>query len=305
MEGTKKKYSFKKAWNKKWKYVLFMLPNLFLLALLKIYPNIKVFPMSLYEWSPISSRQTYVGFRNFQMLFQITREETLRMIGNTLIYVIALFVIQTVLALSLSLALQKNTGRNKFFRTYFFLPMVFSTSMVTLTWQFMYDPNLGIINNILGALGVEGFPGTYFFKGSVISMVLVVIVHVWAKLGYPLSYFMSGLNTISADLGEAAVVDGANSWQIFYKITLPLLLPTISRVTMLTLTTGVLTADFVVMMGIGSQRETLASYVYNLTLKGTDYGLVSALGVVLFFILMLLTFIQFVAVNKIEKSIYG
>lgn len=261
--------------------------------------------MSLYEWSPISTQETFVGLRNFKMLFVISREETLRMLGNTLIYVLALFVIQTLLALSLSLALQKNTRRNKFFRTYFFLPMVFSTSMVTLTWQFMYDPNLGIINNILGQLGVKGFPGTYFFRGSIISVVLIVIVHVWAKIGYPISYFMSGLNTISADLGEAAIVDGATNWQIFYKITLPLLLPTISRVTMLTLTTGILTADFVVMMGVGSKTETLASYVYKLTLNGTDYGLVSALGVVLFFILMILTFIQFVGVNKIEKSIYG
>lgn len=297
----------KKEFNKKWKYVLVMLPTLFLFTLFKIYPNFTVFPLSLYDWSPIKTSKEYVGLRNFRMLFLINQDQTMKLITNTVTYVLALFLIQTVLSLILAIALQKNTKTNTFFRAYFFLPKVFSAAMVGLTWEFMYDPNLGIINGILGALGVEGYPGKYFFSGNTISVILIVIVHIWANIGYPIMYIISGISTIPEDLYEAAMIDGANDWRQFLHITLPLLIPTLSRISLLTLTTGVLAADYIVMLGGASngRAATLSSYVFEQTRIGTDYGTVSALSVLLFFILAILSIIQYVGMRKIEKNILG
>lgn len=303
MIKTEKKQVMKKAFRTKWKYVLAMVPSLILFTLISIYPNISVFPLSMYDWSPIRSSKVFVGLQNFKMLFLVNKENTLELIGNTVLYVLGLFVIQTVLSLVLALALQKNTKRNKFFRAYFFLPMVFSTAMIGLTWQFMYDPNLGIINNILGSLGVEGFPGKYFFGDNFSAIILIVVVHIWANLGYPITIILSGLNTISSDLNEAAMVDGANGWQRFSKITFPLLVPTLTRLSLLTFTTGALTADYIVM--VGGHSDTLSSYIYEQTRQSTAYGMVSALGVLLFFILAIASLIQFLGMRKVEKTIFG
>ncbi|MBQ8803082.1 MAG: sugar ABC transporter permease [Tyzzerella sp.] len=298
----------RKKYNKKWKYILVTLPILFFYVLFSIYPNLKVFPMSFYDWSPISSIKTFVGWENYNLLFNIKRDLTVERLGNTLMYVAGLFVIQTILALVLALVLQKNTRKNTFFRAYFFLPMVFSTTMVSMIWAYMYDPNLGIINTILGVFGVEGYPGTDFFAQNAQAILCIVFVHIWANIGYPLTILVSGLNTISGDLGEAAKIDGANNWQTFKSITFPLLLPTLFRLSLLTVTTGTLASDYVVMIGTRTGSvpyETLASWMYKSTAYSTNYGMTSALGVIMFIILSIASLVQFVAIQKIENKILG
>ena len=306
MKKGRKKQFLKKI-RTKWKYIIAIVPSLFLFTLFNVYPNLSVFPLSLYDWSPIRSSKEFVGLRNFKMSFVINQDRTMKLITNTITYVLALFIIQTVFSLILALALQKNTRKNIFFRTYFFLPKVFSAAMVGLTWQFMYDPNLGIINNILGMLGVDGYPGKYLFQGSFISVMLVVIVHIWANIGYPIMYIMSGISTIPGELHEAAMLDGANGWDRFLHITFPLLIPTLSRLSLLTLTTGVLAADYTVLLGgaANGQAVTLSSYIYEQTRTGMEYGIVSALSVLLFFILGILSIIQFTGMRKVEKSVLG
>lgn len=292
----------KRDYRRKWKFVLLVLPSLFLYLLFAIYPNISVFPYSLYKWNPISNAKTFVGLHNYIMMFTVNIEDTIEKAINTLVYVGGLFVIQTVFALILAVTLQKNTRKNKFFRAYFFLPMVFSSTMISMTWNFMYDPNLGIINNILGALGVEGYPGVNFMNVGWKAVLLIVLVHIWANLGYPLTILTSGLNTISADLSEAAAIDGANGWQQFTKITLPLLLPTLFRLTLMTISTGTMATDYIYMMGT-KDSQTWASAMYNGTRTGTDYGPVAAQGVIMFFVLATASVVQFIAMRKVEDKI--
>lgn len=298
----------RKKYHKKWKYVLVMLPILFFYVLFSIYPNIQILPMSLYEWSPIRTSKEFVGLHNFEILFTVQGEDTISRIGNALLYILGLFAIQTVLSLILAVVLQKNGRKNNFFRAYFFLPMVFSTTMVSMTWAYMFDPNLGVINTVLGTFGVEGYPGTNLFAENGEAILLIVLVHIWANIGYPMTILISGLNTISGDLNEAAMIDGANNWQTFTKITFPLLLPTLLRLSLLTITTGAMASDFIVMLGSRNTMvpyDTMASWMYKQTLLTTDYGLVSAAGVVMFVFLALASLIQFVAMQKVENKVLG
>ncbi len=297
----------KKQYRKKWKYVLVLLPILFWFVYLRIYPNLQVFPLSLYDWSPLKTSKEYVGFENFYILFTVKKAEFMPRVMNTILYVVFLLVIQTALGLILTLSLRKNTRRNSFFRAYFFLPMVFSSTMVSLTWSFMYDPNLGVLNTILGKLGVEGYPGHNFLLNSTTAILCVVLVHIWANIGYPMMMLLSGLTSISDDVLEAAKIDGANKWQTFWSIEFPMLLPTLLRMMLLTITTGSMSVDYIYMIGgtFGTTFDTWSSWMYRQTLGGTSYGMVSAAGVVLFFILATVSVIQYVAMNKVEKKMFG
>lgn len=176
--------------------------------------------------------------------------------------------------------------------------------MISMTWNFMFDPNLGIINSVLGRIGVEGYPGVNFMNVGWKAVILIVLVHIWANLGYPLTILTSGLNTISDDLSEAASIDGANGWQQFTKITLPLLLPTVFRLTLMTISTGTMATDYIYMMGT-RDSQTWASAMYNATRSSMDYGPVTAQGVIMFIILASVSVVQFIAMRKVEDKILG
>lgn len=304
MKNNAKIKAMKRAYRTKWKYVLCVIPSIFLIYMWGAYPNIAVFPLSLYKWSPISDTKTWVGLHNYIMMLDINLEDTIQRAQNTLIYIAGLFFIQNTLALILSLALQKDTRKNRFFRAFFFMPMIFSSTMVCMTWNYMYDPNLGVINNILGALGITNFPGTNLMSERWVAIILIVVVHIWANIGYTLTILTSGLNTISEDVGEAAIVDGANSWQSFVHITFPLLLPTLLRNTLLTISTGAMTTEYIYMMGT-RETTTWSSAMYTSARVGTEYGGVSASGVLLFFILATVSIAQFIGMKKVEDKVLG
>ncbi|MBO5071268.1 MAG: sugar ABC transporter permease [Roseburia sp.] len=298
----------KLKYKRKYKYVVWILPSLFGLLLLSVYPRLQIFPMSLYKWSPVSSIKEYKGLHYYKMMFQYNIDNTLLYAKNTIMYIFFLFAIQTVLSFLLALALQKNTKHNRIFRAFFFLPMVFSSTMISLTWAYMYDPNLGIINALLGKLSVDGFPGFSFFQKNWMAVLCIVIVHIWANIGYPITILTSGLNTISEEVMEASRIDGANAWQSFWKITFPLMLPTALRLSLLTVSTGAMASDYIVMIGSRSMEkdyDTWAAVLYKGVLNSTDYGSLCAKCVVMFFVLAVFSLIQYLALRKVENAVLG
>lgn len=307
MQKTNYLSKMRRQYHKKWKYVLVTLPILFWYLLLRVYPNIQVIPLSFFEWGPIKSQKTFVGLFNYKILFDIKWAEMLPKIGNTILYIVFLLVLQTVLSLALTMALRKNSKLNKFFRTYFFIPMMFSSTVTALTWTFMLDPNLGVINNVLGLLGVEGFPGKILTENPTVAIFIIVFIHIWANMGYPMMQLLGGLSGISTELTEAAVVDGANKWQAFMRIEFPLLLPTLMRMMLLTITTGAMTTDIIYLVGgtYGTKFDTWASWMYRGTLSSSDYGPVSAAATCLFVFLAIATAIQYAAMSKVEKNLFG
>lgn len=297
----------RRQYHRKWKFVLVVLPILFWYLYLRVYPNIETLPLSFYEWGPLKREKTFVGLFNYEMLFKVKWDEMLPKMGNTVLYVLFLLVVQTVLVLILTMALRKNTKINKFFRTYFFIPMMFSSTMTALTWTFMLDPNLGVINNALGMLGVEGYPGKVLTANPTVAIFIIVFIHIWSNLGYGMMQILGGLSGISTELTEAATVDGANKWQVFMKIELPLLLPTILRMMLLTITTGAMATDLIYLVGgtYGTKFDTWASWMYRGTLSGSNYGTVSAAASCLFVFLAVATIIQYAVMAKVEKKLFG
>ena len=290
------------------RYLFYAMPILIFWFVMTIYPNLKIMPLSFFEWSPLNDHKEFVGLYNFKVLFTYQWKTTKKYIFNTLLYVFYLFGVQTVLALALALSLKKNRLSDRFFRALFFLPMVLSTTMVSLTWSYMYDPNLGIINNALGALKVNGFPGHNFFKPDAMALLAIVLVHIWANIGYPITILTSGLQSIPKELYDAATIDGAKRMQIFRKITFPLLLPTLLRNTLLTITTGSMAIDYILMMGsrmVPMSYDTWSVNIYKSITMDTTYGMVSARSTVLFLLLLAVCLVQYLVTKRVEDRMYN
>ncbi len=307
MNSQNKMTKWKRQYRKKWKHVLYIIPILIIWFIFAIYPRIEVFPMSLYEWNPVTNRKIYKGFYYFKLMFTRNLKYTMRDIKNTCYYVAFLLVIQSVLAMILTLALRRDTKVNRFFRAFFFMPMVFSSAMVALTWSYMYDPNLGVINNIL-AMFSDKFPGFSFFDKDWMAILVVVIVHIWANIGYTIMILNSGLTTISDELAEAAKVDGATTWQSFWKIEFPLMLPTFLRMILMTISTGAMACEYQYLLGNKADvmtYDTLGTQLYKSLSSATNYGPVCAVSVCVFFILGGITLFQYIVMNKVENRILG
>lgn len=303
-----RKAKIKKKYNMVWKHVVWLIPFYAVWFVLSVYPQLEVFPMSLYEWNPVTNVKEFVGLHYYEMMFGLRLGDTLRNAWNTVLYVLYLLVIQSVLAMILTVALRKNTRHNRFFRAFFFMPMVFSGSMVCLTWSYMYDANLGVINNIMAMFDPEKYPGVSFFSVNAIAVLCAVIVHIWHNMGHPITILTSGFNTVEEDLAEAARVDGATKWQSFWKIEIPLMLPTIMRMVLLTILTGAMASSYQVLLGnmsVVADYDTFGSLLYKSILSATDYGPVCALSVCMFFVVGGITLIQFVSLRKIEDAILG
>lgn len=304
-----KKAKWKKQYNTVWKHVLWLLPFYIVWFILSVYPQLQVFPMAFFKWNPITNVKEYVGWHYFDIMFNLRLEDTMRNTWNTVLYVIYLLVIQSVLAMILTVALRKNTRHNRLMRAFFFMPMVFSGSMVCLTWTFMYDPNLGVLNNIMALFDPTNYPGFSFFGTNAIAVLCAVIVHIWHNMGHPITILTSGFNTVEADLAEAARVDGATKWQSFWRIEIPLMLPTIMRMILLTILTGAMASSYQVLLGNMSEvadYDTIGSLLYKSILNNpTDYGPICALSVCMFFVVGALTLLQFVSLRKIEDKILG
>ena len=308
MTNEDKKAKRRKKFRTVWKHVLWLIPLYVIWFILAVYPQLEVFPMSLYKWNPVTDMKEYVGLYYYEIMFDLRWSDTLRGIINTVLYVVFLMGIQTSLAMILSVSLRKNTRHNKLFRAFFFLPMVFSGSMVCLTWAYMYDPNLGVINNIMALFQPDKYPGISFFGTNGMAILCAVVVHIWQNMGYPITQLTSGMNTIADDLEEAARVDGATKWQSFWRIEIPLLLPTIMRMILLTILTGTIANAYQVLLGnrsVVADYDTFGAQLYKGMFTALDYGPLCALSVCLFFVLGGVTLIQFVSLRKIEDRILG
>ncbi len=285
------------------KYILVIIPSLVAWFTFSVYPNLEVFVLGFYKWNGISKVKEFVGWENFGYL--INDLDFSQGVMNSIFYILFLFLFQTVLSLLLAVILKNNTTHNKFFKTFFFLPLVFSSVMVGLTWGYMYDPNLGIINTIMTNLGFKSFEGFDWLFEPTRGVLCVVLVHIWANIGYPLTIITAGLNSISDTLYEAAHVEGASRTRAFMSITIPLLMPTLLRISMLTLSTGALAFDYVFLLGSTMQAspfDTISVRIYK-SLSGDNLGMPAAMGSFLGVVLMMIFVLQFVITKKVEDSV--
>jgi multiple sugar transport system permease protein len=235
---------------------------------------------------------TFAGLDNFR---QLLRDETFRIaLVNTFYYVIG--TVPPTMAASLALALllnQRLRGRN-FFRTTFFFPYVASLVAVAVVWNMLFHPAMGPVNQFLVSLGVENPPR---WSASVDwAMPTVIMASIWRGMGYYMVIYLAALQGIPSYLYEAAEIDGASAWQRFRYVTLPMLTPATFFVSMMLTIACFKIFDLIMVMtrgGPGRATNVLVIHTYNTAFREFRFGYSSAIALVLFLIVLIITIVQF------------
>ncbi len=261
-------------------HILFPIPSLLITCLLIIFPLIFTIYSSLHIWD--SRMQTsYVGLLNFERL--ITEGEIIYPILLTLYFIGLGLFCQMSLGLGLALLLNRDFRGANFIRTTFLLPMISTPIVISLIWMIMFNPSIGVLNYLLGLIGI---PPCLWVASVNLVIPSLVLVDTWQWTPFVSLILLAGLRSLPVEPFESAIVDGANGWQILWRITLPLLRPIIfSALIFRTIdiikvfeTIFVITAG-----GPGNASTTLAIYAFKRAFKYFDLGYGSA--TILFFLI--------------------
>ena len=270
---------------------LFILPYFIAMLTFQVYPIIYTFILSLQK--PINLiKSEFVGFDNYSRVF--TNELFYQSIGNTFYIWMLNYIPQIVFALLLGVILtNKNVKGRETLRTIYFLPNLVTASSIGVLFAVLLDWRFGTLNFGLMKLGIISEPINYLSKGWVVQGA-VSFIQWWQWFGYTMIIMMAGLNAISSDLYEAAHIDGASRTQAFFKITLPLLKPTLLYVMVTSLIGGLQIFDIpkVLTNGRGAPDNsilTMVLYLYNQAFKNFNLGYAAALAYALFIIILILS----------------
>lgn len=275
--------------------VLFLLPNLLGFLIFILYPVFRAFAISLTNWDGFSTRD-FIGIKNYTNLF--LDESFLISLKNTMWYTVITVPFSVIFGILMALLMNVRLPGIKIFRTIYFLPQVTSMIAIGLVWS-MVLANYGPVNQILMALGVANPPK--WISSSTWALISVEIVTIWRSMGYNAIILLAGLQGISTELYEAAKLDGANSVQSFWYLTLPMISPTIFFCLVTQMISSFKVFDVIMAMtqgGPGRSTNVLAYYIYNRSFVDYRFGYASAAAFVLFFIILIMTAVQFVGQKK-------
>ena len=267
----------------------FLLPSAVPLTLFVLAPMVSAAWVSLTEWNLISP-QTFVGFDNYVKLF--TDPATADVFLHTVYYIVGYLPLVYVGGLALALALNTALKGRSLLRGIYFLPVITSWIVVALVWRWLLNPSNGIVNTVLGFLGIDG-PG--WWTDPTWAMPSIIIASAWKDLGFVMVILLAGLQAISPDLYDAAKVDGAGRWRRLVSITLPLLSPSTFFVVVISLINGFQVFDQVYAMtggGPNGASEVVVLRIYDLTFRYGAAGEASALSWMLFAVVLAVTLIQ-------------
>lgn len=269
----------------------FILPNFIGFALFTLIPVIFAFILSFLNWDGANDI-TWAGLNNFKRLFT---DSTFKIaLWNTVYYSILTVPLTLVSALGIAVLLNKKIAGRNIFRTIFFFPYVASLVAVAVVWNMIFNPSMGVVNEFLRSLGMATPPG--WTSSTTWAMPVIIFVSIWKNMGYYMVIYLAALQAIPKDLYEAASIDGATPWQQFKNITVPMLTPTTFFVSIMLTISCFKVFDLVYMMtagGPGRSTTVLVSHIYNTAFKEFSYGYSSALSMVLFAIVLVITIVQF------------
>ncbi|KUO76440.1 MAG: sugar ABC transporter permease [Clostridia bacterium BRH_c25] len=271
--------------------LLFLMPHFIGFFVFVILSIAATFVISFYDWNMINPAK-FVGADNYVKLF--TNDSIAVKTGiNTLVYTFFTVIFIVAFSLLAALGLSKDIKGTVFFRTVYFLPAVASLVAVSLVWLFIYNTDHGLLNHVLRFIGIVHPPA--WLSSSKWSLSAVIIMSVWGQIGFFMIIFIAGLKNIPRELYEAARIDGANSWQSFWRITLPLLSPTTFFVVIMCIINSfqVFEQAFIMTQGGPNFSTTTAVlYIYNTGFKFHKMGYASSIGWVLFLCIFVVTLIQ-------------
>lgn len=249
---------------------LMLLPGLIFLVVFALYPIGWILKNMFYHYTSFGDYQ-FNGLANFGKLFK--DEMFFNALKNTVIYAAGKLVLTIPLSFLLAFILNTRLKGKIVFRTIFFMPTIISVSVMSMVFYLIFNPYNGTVNQLLMSLGVISKPINWF--GSKCSMLTVLLVAVWGAVGNYMIYFLSGLQTIPADIYESAEIDGATGWKKLRHITIPMMAPISQMVIMLALTQAFKDYENIMVLTSGgpdNKTEVLYLYIYRLMFPMGDAG---------------------------------
>jgi len=288
------------------------IPTLLYIGGLSLFPLVWALVLMFFDYSPqrvggpflgLGGNNPFVGLNHFrEMLVGTSMEAQLFRVSlkNTLIFAFAVLPLNLAITLPLAALIESVHDQIKaLFRAIYFLPVVTSSVGVALMWGYLYHPQQGLLNAIIRGLG--GTPVAWLsdpratFLGVSVAMWAVIAAYLWQDYGYNLVIFIAALQGIPKEFKEAAMIDGANAWQVFTRVTIPLLRPTLLFVCVMTMLSSFSVFDIIQVMTNGApnhQTRVLVLDIYENAFRYQNMGWAAATSLVLVMVVMAVTLIQ-------------
>jgi len=274
---------------------LFIVPAVAIFTIFYIFPFIDIFNLSLHEWNGISLTRKFVGLQNFKELFQ--DEVWWKSFGNACYITLIALTFQNALAFALALACDREIRMKQFYRIVFFLPPVLSEVVVGLIWRWILNPGMqngeyyGLLNYVLHHLGLDQLINNWLSDPKT-ALTCIAVVHSWKGFGWGFIMLLAGLQTIDRQLYEAAKVDGANSWNTFRHVTVPMMIPVILVVVILTVLGSMQVFVLIISMvgqGLVDYTEVPVTRILAAMMGTNRFGYACAMGVNFGLVLILIS----------------
>ncbi|KIL40431.1 ABC transporter permease [Gordoniibacillus kamchatkensis] len=280
------------------KYI-FILPSVLFVAVMIVFPIGYTAYISLFEWSMSSTQAPkWVSFGNYAKLLQDARFWSA--LGRTFYFTLISIIVELMLGVIIAVLFNRKLKGINLFKTLFLLPMVATPVSIGLVWLLIFEPTIGVANRFIGMFGLK--PQMWIASPSQVIPSLA-LVDIWEWTPMITLIALAGLTSIPQDNYEAAQIDGASSWQMFWKITLPLLLPTVFSAALLRIIDAVKTYDIIYAMtqgGPGYASETLNILGFSLGFQYFQLGYASSLLMLFFFLVLGISSLIIILRKRIE-----
>ncbi len=285
----------------RWLAVGFISPALLLLLGMSIFPLLWALYLSFTDYSATRDVPAdFIGFRNYTEI--LTSPEVAQRALTTLIYVVAAVGLQTVLGFAIAYLISRRTRGRGLLTTLFLIPMMLSPVVVGLFWRFMLDAQFGVVNSMLGSLGLGQVE---WLTRRNTAMLSLIVVDTWQWTPFIMLIALAGLTAVPKYLYEAAAIDRASEWFRFRNITLPLVWPLLLIAVMFRAIEAFRLFDLVYILtngGPGVSTETLSFHVYKVAFLGFNTGLASAYGILMVVVVILLAQLYLRYLNKLKEG---
>ncbi len=281
--------------------VAFISPAMLLLLAMSVFPLLWALFLSFTDYSATGSAPAeFVGFANYVDV--LTSPEVRQRALTTLVYVVCAVTLQTVLGFGIAYLISRRTRGRGLLTTLFLVPMMLSPVVVGLFWRFMLDAQFGVVNSMLGSLGIE--PVEWLTRRQT-AMLSLVVVDTWQWTPFIMLIALAGLTAVPRYLYEAASIDRASEWFRFRNITLPLVWPLLLIAVMFRAIEAFRMFDLVYILtngGPGVSTETLSFHVYKVAFLGFNTGTASAYGILMVVVVIVLAQLYLRYLNKLKEG---
>ena len=295
----KKKYSMDKKREKAG--ILFVLPAMSVMVVFVFIPLIVAFAFSVFKFDMMFNNFEFIKLENYVKLFSDTR--FFNALWNTIYYTMLTVPLQIGLALLTAVLIKKRSRFNEFCKSVFFIPAICSMTVVSIVWSFLINKDVGVFSYWIGQLGFETID---LLNSPTWAMPTVILVGVWKNLGFNMVILLAGLNGIDESFYEAANIDGATNAQKLWKITIPMLMPTLSFAIVNSIIGSFQVFDQVYIMTKGGplfKTQTLVQLIYDTAFSSFDMGYASTIAVALFIITFTVSIFTFRFLTKDEQNL--